>query len=74
MRFLVELYASAAEPPESLARAAASQAEVLVLRTVYVPEDELCLLLVDGASEAAVRAGLAAAGVRPDRVLRAIDA
>ncbi len=71
MRFLVEMYVSAAAREDTAARARASGG---VLRLVYVPADETCLLLVEGASEHAVRERLAAAGVVADRISHAIDA
>ena len=70
MRFLVETYVSAAAREDTAARARASGG---VLRLVFVPADETCLLLVEGDSEQAVRERLAAAGVAVDRVLPAID-
>lgn len=70
MRFLVEMYVSAASHEDTAARARSSGG---VLRSVYVPADETCLLLVEGTSEQAVRERLAAVGVAADRVLPAID-
>lgn len=70
MRFLVEMYVSAAARAETTARLRASRG---ILRSVYVPQDETLLLLVEGASEREVRDGLAGDGLAVDRVLRAID-
>ncbi len=70
MRFLVEMYVSAAACAETTARLRASRG---ILRSVYVPEDETFLLLVEGASEREVRDGLAGDGLAADRILRAVD-
>jgi hypothetical protein len=78
-RFLVEAYAPATieiAEVESRARRAAAHfaeagAEVQYLRAIFVPEDELCLHLVDAASVEAASDVVRRAGISPDRIVEA---
>jgi hypothetical protein len=77
--FLVEAYT----PPtirisdvEARARRAADElaqagTDVLYVRAIYVPEDELCLHLLDAASLEAATDLIERAGISPDRIVEA---
>jgi hypothetical protein len=79
--FLVELYAPRADASggRSLARRARTAAEELTregvpvrhVRTIFVPEDETCLLLFEGATEESVEAALRRAHLCADRIAEA---
>jgi Protein of unknown function (DUF4242) len=79
MRFLVEAYTPASiqigEVEERARRAAdqlaAAGAEVEYVRTIFVPEDELCLHLLDAASIDAANELIQRAGISPDRIVEA---
>ncbi len=63
--FLVELYVSRADA-RGLRRAA--EAFETTVRSIFVPEDELCFLLVEAASADDVRDAARAAGLRFERI------
>jgi hypothetical protein len=81
MRYLVESYLPVADAErqaevEARARAAADElaregAPVRHLNCVFVPEDEMCLLLYDAASPEIVREASRRAGLECERVLEA---
>jgi hypothetical protein len=57
---------------ESAARMAREGVAVRHVRSIFVPEDELCLCLVQGPDEEAVRSVLEGAHVRIDRIVEAM--
>jgi hypothetical protein len=81
MRYLVETYlprAGAAGPAEVEARARAAAHELARegaplrhLNCIFVPEDEMCLLLYEAASPDLVRQASHRAGIECERVLEA---
>ena len=81
--FLVETYlprAAAGEPDATIRRAiaaatasAASGEAVAYLRSIFIPEDETCMLLFEADGEDVVRVIAMSAGIDPDRVSRADD-
>jgi hypothetical protein len=78
MTFVVEAYVSAAitdEPDLTIARTAAAVAQIAAagegiryLRSIFIPEDETCLLVFEAESADIVRSTVALAGLDPDRV------
>ena len=76
--FIVEIYLSRdapGEPDATITRVRSAVADALndarqtrFLRSIYVPEDETCLLLVEAAGVPAVRDMLTRAGVAADRI------
>jgi hypothetical protein len=78
-RFLVEAYTPATiqiAEVEARARRAADHlakagVEVQYVRTIFVPEDELCLHLLDAASAEAATDLARRAGISPDRIVEA---
>jgi hypothetical protein len=78
-RFLVEAYTPATvkiADVEACARRAADQlaeagTDVQYLRAIFVPEDELCLHLLDAASVEAANDLIQQAGISPDRIVEA---
>jgi hypothetical protein len=78
-RFLVEAYAPASieiAEVEARARRAADRlaragTDVQYLRAIFVPEDELCLHLVDAASVEVANHLVRRAGISPDRIVKA---
>jgi Protein of unknown function (DUF4242) len=78
-RFLVEAYTPATiqiAAVEARARRAADQlaeagAQVQYVRAIFVPEDELCLHLLDAASAEAASDLVRRAGISPDRIVKA---
>ena len=81
--FLVELYRSrhdvqgAADAGERARLAAESLSKagsrVVLVRSIFVPEDETCFLLYEAASPDAVRAAMALAGLPCDEVHATAD-
>jgi hypothetical protein len=81
--FIVELYrsrtdaATIAADAEGARRAAEELTRegtpVRLLRSIFVPDDETCLLLYEAASAAAVGAAAMRAGLRYERVAEAIE-
>lgn len=81
MRYLVESYLPVAGPEaqaevETRARAAADElaregAPLSHLHCIFVPEDEMCLLLYEAASPELVREASRRAGIECERVLEA---
>ncbi len=78
-RFLVEAYTPAtvriAEVEARARRAADDLAEagtdVRFVRAIFVPEDELCMYLLDAASVEAASVLVREAGISPDRIVEA---
>ena len=78
-RFLVEAYTPASieiAEVEARARRAADQlantgTDVQYVRAIFVPEDELCLHLVDAASAEVANDLVRRAGISPDRIVKA---
>ena len=78
--FLVEAYTPSTidiVDVEARARRAAAElaeagTDVRYVRAIFVPEDELCLHLLDAASMDAVEETVRRAGISPDRIVRAI--
>jgi Protein of unknown function (DUF4242) len=78
-RFLIEAYTpSTIEIAEVEARArraayqlAVAGAGVRYVRAIFVPEDELCLHLIDAASVEAASELVRRAGISPDRIVEA---
>jgi hypothetical protein len=78
-RFLVEAYTPATievAELEARARSAASAlaeagADVHYVRAIFVPEDELCLYLVDANSVEVADVLIRRAGISPDRIVEA---
>jgi len=78
-RFLVEAYTPATvqmAEVEKRARRAADHladagADVQYVRAIFVPEDELCLHLLDAASVEAASELVRRAGISPDRIVEA---
>jgi hypothetical protein len=80
--FLAETYAprdapgTAAPRPDDLARAAAQasgpSAPVRFLGAVVVPDEETCFCLYQAPSAGAVREAMTRAGLRPERITRAV--
>jgi hypothetical protein len=76
-RFLVEAYTPATvqiAEVEARARRAADDlaeagADVHYVRAIFVPEDELCLHLLDAASVEAASDLVRRAGISPDRIV-----
>jgi hypothetical protein len=77
-RFLVEAYTPATvriAEVEARARRAADHlaeagADVRYVRAIFVPEDELCLHLLDAASVEAANDLARRAGISPDRIVK----
>ena len=77
--YLVEQYASHTRAPELAAPELATSAEyvsgqgtpVRYLQSIFLPDDEICMLLFRATSENAVRAVLEHAGVSFDRIVEA---
>ena len=79
--FVVETYLSGHaehEPDRTVARATAAIAElndagepIRYVRSIFIPEDETLLLLVEAASAEVVRTAIARAGLEPDRIVGA---
>jgi hypothetical protein len=82
MRYLVELYlsrANAGEVPELEARARAASRElaregtpVSYLRSIFVPEDEICFHLFEAPSAEAVLEATKQARLAVDRIVEAV--
>ena len=78
-RFLVEAYTPASieiAQVEARARRAADDlagagTDVQYVRAIFVPEDELCLHLVDAASAEVANDLVRRAGISPDRIVKA---
>jgi uncharacterized protein DUF4242 len=78
-RFLVEAYTPASikiGEVEARAQLAAKElakagTDVQYVRAIFVPEDELCLHLVDAASPEAANDLARRAGISPDRIVEA---
>ena len=78
-RFLVEAYTPASieiAQVEARARRAADDlagagTNVQYVRAIFVPEDELCLHLVDAASAEVANDLVRRAGISPDRIVEA---
>jgi hypothetical protein len=74
-RFLVEAYTprsiEIADLEARARRAANGVAGVEYVRAIFVPEDEICLHLVDAASLAAADDVFRRAGISPDRIVEA---
>jgi hypothetical protein len=78
-RYLVEAYTPATVEIADLEARARRTAErlsrdggpVRYVRAIYVPDDELCLHLVDAASLAAADDLIRRAGISPDRIVEA---
>ena len=77
--FLAETYAPRGGPAPragDIARAAAHasgpQAPARFLGAITVPEEETCFYLYQAPTAAAVRAAMTAAGLRPERITRAV--
>jgi hypothetical protein len=66
--FLVELYVSRADARGIRHAAEAFGTTVSCVRSIFVPEDELCFLLVEAASADDVRDAARAAGLRFERI------
>jgi hypothetical protein len=76
--FLVETYVSrsaAGEPDRTISRTIAAVAEleaagraIKYLRSIYVPDDEICLLLFEAGSADTVALAARRAGLDPDRI------
>ena len=77
--FLVETYAPdvAALRAEDAALAAEQVrqegAQIRFLRAIFVPEDEISFYLFQASSADAVRLAMTRAGVRPDRITKAVS-
>jgi len=81
--FVVETYLSAAspgEPDSTIERATAAVWKlagrghsIAFVRSVFLPDDETCLLLYEADDMSLVRAATKAAGLDPDRISRADD-
>jgi hypothetical protein len=81
MTFIVETYLSRdaeEEPDRTISRTIAAAAEVdalglpiRYLRSIFIPDDETCLLLFEADSAEVVRVTARRAGLDPDRVARA---
>jgi hypothetical protein len=81
LTFIVEAYLSADstdEPDRTIARTVAAVASmaadgqvVRYLRSIFIPDDETCLLVFEAESAEVVRSTAALAGLDPDRVARA---
>ena len=77
--FLAEVYAPAAARIADIAtraRAAAEEASragtpVRYLRSMFVPQDEMCFHLLEAGSAEAVREVIGRAGFSPDRIVEA---
>jgi hypothetical protein len=70
--FLVETYTPAATSVaeiEARARRAAHGTAVRYVRSIFVPEDEICFHLLDAPSRAVVNAVIHAAGIAGDRIM-----
>lgn len=80
MEFLLEAYSAdeaAAQAGAARIRASASRAEargypVHVLRTIFLPEEETSLFLLEAASADDVRAAVVDAGLSVDRIVVAV--
>ncbi len=82
-RFLVEAYLprtrarelsiAAGELRRAVDAAAAGGATVRYVRSTFVPEDELCVHVVEAASIDAARAALARAAIRYERLVEAVE-
>ena len=78
--FLAEIYAPQ-DAADLVARRAAQAADqprdqrrqVRLLGAVVVPEEETCFCLYQASSAGAVRAAMAGAGLRPDRITPAVS-
>jgi hypothetical protein len=79
-QFLTELYLSRVNQDElgemagrvlAVAKSATEAESVRYLRSIYVPDDELCLHLFEADSAAAVCAACRKAGIRVDRIVEA---
>ena len=74
-RFLVEAYTprsvEIAEVEARARRLAEAGAEVKYVRAIFVPEDELCLHLLDAASPEAASDLVRRVGISPDRIVEA---
>ena len=72
-RFLVEAYTprsiEIAELEARARRAADDVADVQYVRAIFVPEDEICLHLLDAASPEAADNLIRQAGISPDRIV-----
>jgi len=74
--FLVESYTPAAASPteiEASARRAASGTSVRYVRSIFVPDDEICFHLLQGPSADSVDAVIRAAGIRHQRIMEVKD-
>jgi hypothetical protein len=77
--FLAEVYAPAAARIADIATRARSAAEeasragtpVRYLRSIFVPQDEMCFHLLEAGSAEAVREVIGRAGFSPDRIVEA---
>lgn len=78
-RFLVEAYTPAtiqvaaleARARRTADRLSQNGAQVRYVRAIYVPEDELCMHLVDAASADAADDLVRRVGISPDRIVEA---
>ena len=76
--FIVETYLSRSakgEPDRTIARTVAAVADLVAsgeviryLRSIYVPDDEICLLLFEAGSADTVGLAARRAGLDPDRI------
>jgi hypothetical protein len=79
--FLVETYAPSAvarADVETRARRAAAELArtgipVRYVRSIFVPEDEMCLYLFEARSADAVREASEKAGIAPGRIVEAVE-
>ena len=79
--FVVETYLSALdedEPERTIARASAAIGEISAagqairyVRSIFIPVDETCLLVVEAGSAELVAVAIERAGLDPDRIARA---
>jgi hypothetical protein len=74
--FLVESYTPAAASPiqiEASARRAASGTSVRYVRSIFVPDDEICFHLLQAPSADSVDAVIRAAGITHQRIMEVKD-
>ncbi len=73
MRHVVELYLPQAQYGSTTARVRDACAEpVTLVDAVFVPADEMCVLMFDAPDAPSIAATLTRAGVTYDRLLRAV--
>ena len=74
--FLVESYTPATASPadiEASARRAATGTSVRYVRSIFVPDDEICFHLLQAASADSVDAVIRAAGITHQRIMEVKD-